>query len=99
MDGGDVSRMELLVSGRTEHHIENSFPLGGPNSWATLYTFTPESVAGLVHDFQSAKRNVPTFIEGDDINGMLELELEAPQTIQQIILTVCFEVSAHDSSH
>ena len=102
-DGGDGSRMELffplLVGGGAEHHIENSFPLGGPNSWATLYTFTPESVAGLVHDFQSAKRNVPTFIEGGNITGMLELELDAPQTIQQIILTVCFEVSAHDSSH
>jgi hypothetical protein len=86
------------LSGGSEPHIEHSFPLGGPNSWATLYTFTPESIPGLIHDFRSAKRNIPTFIEGRNVLGMLEFDLEAPQTVQQIIVTVCLEVFAHDSS-
>ena len=93
---GGISRIErsfpLLVGGGSEPHIEHSFPLGGPNSWATLYTFTPKSVPGLVHDFESAKRNIPTFIEGRDIMGTLELELEGTQTIQKILVTVCLKV-------
>ncbi|KIM35167.1 hypothetical protein M413DRAFT_449876 [Hebeloma cylindrosporum] len=74
--------------GGGEPHIEHSIPLVGPSKWATLYTFTPESVHGLVHEPRSAKRNIPTFIEGRNVNGMLELDLEGTQTIQQIILTI-----------
>ena len=88
-----------LGSGGGEPHLEYFVPLGGPISWATLYTFTPKSVRGLVHEFQSAKRNIPTFLEGGNITGQLDLDLEATQTIQEIILTVCLQVSAFDSSY
>ena len=71
------------------NHIEHSFPLGGQKSWATLYTFTQEFVPGLVQEDRVVKRNIPRFFAGGNITGMLELNLEGTQTIQQIILTVC----------
>jgi hypothetical protein len=78
------------------NHIEYSFPLGGGHkSWATLYTFTQESVPGLIQGHRSAKRNIPRFFGGGDITGMVELNLEGTQTIQQIILTVCHRISSH----
>ena len=76
------------------NHIEHSFPHGGGHkTWATLYTFTEEFVPGLVHEHRVVKRNTPRFFGGGDITGMVELNLEGTQTIQQIILTVCPKIS------
>jgi hypothetical protein len=72
------------------NQIEHSFPLGGDHkSWATLYTFTEQSAPGLVQEHRAAKRNIPRFLGGGDISGMVELNLEGTPTIQQITLTVC----------
>jgi hypothetical protein len=82
------------------NHIEHSFPLGGGHkSRATLYTFTQESVPGLVQEHRSAKQNIPRFFGGGDITGMVELNLEGTQTIQQITVTVCPESSNHRGPH
>jgi len=76
------------------NHIEHSFPHGGGHkTWATLYTFTKEFVPGLVQEHRVVKRNTPRFFGGGDITGVVELNLEGTQTIQQIILTVCPKIS------
>ncbi|KDR78627.1 hypothetical protein GALMADRAFT_244088 [Galerina marginata CBS 339.88] len=68
-------------------HIEHSFPIRNNKPWATLLTFTPKSVPGLVQE-PRAKSKVPRFLGSEPITGMIELDLERSQTIQQISITL-----------
>jgi len=68
-------------------HIEHSFPIRNNKPWATLLTFTSSSVAGLATD--GRVRKIPRFVGNEMVTGMVELDLESTQTVQEISVTVC----------
>ncbi|KDR78626.1 hypothetical protein GALMADRAFT_1258921 [Galerina marginata CBS 339.88] len=68
-------------------HIEHLFPIRDNKPWATLLTFTPKSVPGLIQE-PRPKSKLPRFLGSEPILGMVELDLESARTIQQITITL-----------
>lgn len=68
--------------------FEYVFPIRPNNSWCTLRLYTENQLAGHPKVTHHKPKN-PKFWGGQIIAGLLELELDRPQTIQSISLTVC----------
>ncbi|KDR78631.1 hypothetical protein GALMADRAFT_223891 [Galerina marginata CBS 339.88] len=76
---------DLRVSG-----IKHSFPIRTNKPWATLSTYSPRSVPGLIQDERAKSKDskLPRFLGSVPMLGTVELDLESSQTIQQISITV-----------
>ncbi|KAF8165885.1 hypothetical protein B0H34DRAFT_254666 [Crassisporium funariophilum] len=68
-------------------HFEHSFPIKGNKPWATLHTFSRESIPGTIGGFK-AKPRIPRIWGSEPVAGLLELNLEDSQIIQQIKITI-----------
>ena len=67
-----------------EYHIKS-----GGEIWATLKVMSRTSVGSTSSSLSSTQR-VPRFTGSDLVQGILELNLETPQNINSISLSVCF---------
>ncbi|KAF8165884.1 hypothetical protein B0H34DRAFT_690813 [Crassisporium funariophilum] len=76
----DISIGEVL-------HFEHSFPINSNKLWATLHTFSRQSIPGTIGGAQ-ARPKLPRVWGSEPVAGLLELNLERSQTIQQIRLTI-----------
>jgi hypothetical protein len=74
-------------SGGDSQEFRYSYPIRSKNPWATLHLYTRDAVPGNLHPLRSQPR-VPRLWSCDPICGKLELNLESPQTIQQITVVV-----------
>ncbi|KIM35177.1 hypothetical protein M413DRAFT_368864 [Hebeloma cylindrosporum] len=73
--------------GSAAERFEYVFPIRPSNSWCTLRLFTENLPAGNPR-VSHHKPKTPKFWGGQIIAGLLELELDRPQTIQSISLTL-----------
>ena len=67
---------------------EYTFPIRPTKPWATLQLFTRDVVPGNLYAPKGRPKK-PHFWGGDPISGVLQLDLESPQTIQEITVNVC----------
>lgn len=65
-----------------------SFPISANKPWATLYLSMRDVIPGNPRPVQSRSK-VPRMWGCEPISGRLELELDSPLTIRQIIIRVC----------
>ena len=72
-----------------EGEFRYSFPIRPKSPWATLHLRTRNAEPGNFTPLQTQPR-VPRLWSCDPIRGTLELNLDSPQTIQKISITVCF---------
>ena len=73
------------------HEFRYSYPIRAKNPWATLQLHTRIAVPGT-HSIQNQPR-LPRFWSCDPITGTVQLDLDSPQNIQQISITVrCYFV-------
>ena len=81
-----------------EGEFRYSFPIRRKNPWATLHLRTRDAVPGNMKPLHTQPR-VPRIWSCDPIRGTLELDLDNPQTIRQISITVCSEFYLHQSTY
>jgi len=78
--------LEPEVQGDTPE-FRYSFPIRQKKPWATLHLYTRDAVPGNPRPLQSQPM-VPRLWGCDPITGTLELDLDGPQSIQQIDISV-----------
>ena len=90
-DGQTPPRYSLVASGASRGvlaYLEHSFSNQGDSTpWATLHTYSRVSIPNAVQQ-KASKPPVPIYYAGDTIAGVLVLDLPAPQTIQQIVVSL-----------
>lgn len=89
------------LGGAAMERFEYAFPIRPNNSWCTLRLYTENLLSGnpQVTTHQSHhKPKTPKFWGGQIIAGLLELELDRPQTIHCISLTVCCAFTSESPS-
>ena len=69
------------------HEFEYSFPIRANKPWATLKLFTRNSIPGNLHP-SPRQPKTPQIWGGELITGTLQFDLDSPQMIQQISITV-----------
>jgi hypothetical protein len=69
------------------HQYRYSYPIRGKNPWATLHLHTRDATPGNSDSLRIQPR-VPRIWSCDPIKGTLELDLDNPQNIEQISITV-----------
>ena len=79
--------MPLCSLTSVEGEFRYSFPIRPKNPWATLHLRTRDAVLGNMKPLHIQPR-VPRIWSCDPIRGTLELDLDSPQTIQQISVSV-----------
>ena len=76
------------TSSSVEGEFRYSFPIRPKKPWATLHLRTRDVLQGNMTPLHTQPR-VPRIWSCDPIRGALELDLDNPQTIQQISISVC----------
>lgn len=77
-----------IADSEVQHKFQYSYPIKNNKPWATLHLYTRDAIPGNPRPSKSQPK-VPRFWSCDPIAGMVELDLDSPQTIQQIIIVVC----------
>ncbi len=75
------------VTSHSQHEFQYSYPIKSNKPWATLHLYTRDAIPGNPRPSKSQPK-VPCFWSCDPVAGMLQLDFDSPQTIQQIIIMV-----------
>jgi len=70
------------------HEFRYSYPIRPKNPWATLYLHTRDAIPGTHSKSLQNKPRVPRIWSCDPITGVVQLDLDTPQNIQLISITV-----------
>jgi len=73
------------------HEFQYSYPVRLKKAWATLHLHTRDAVLPRNPKPLQSQPRVPRFWSCDPIAGILELDLDGPQKIQQINVSVCYD--------
>lgn len=73
--------------GDPPHQFQYSYPIRSKKPWATLHLSTQNAIQGNPKPLKS-RPGVPRLWSCDPVVGSLELNLESPQNIQQISISV-----------
>ena len=77
------------------HGFRYSYPIRPKNPWATLHLQTRVAAAGDSSSLQNQNQpRVPRIWSCDPITGTVQLDLDSPQNIQQISITVSLVLSS-----
>ena len=93
-----VGEPPSYTSTSVEGEFRYSFPIRPTKPWATLHLRTRDAVPGNMTPLLTQPR-VPRFWSCDPIMGTLELDLDSPQAIQQINVSVCSDFDLHRSTY
>ncbi|KAF8165752.1 hypothetical protein B0H34DRAFT_794105 [Crassisporium funariophilum] len=84
-----------------DSYFQDSFPIRQDKAWATLHLFSRKSIPGNPQPLQHRPK-APRFWSSDPVAGVLDLNLDSAQSIQQItlkirgkIITSSFEGGTH----
>ena len=70
------------------HDFQYSYPIRAKNPWATLQLHARVEVPGTHSKSLQNQPRLPRFWSCDPISGTVQLDLDSPQNIQQISITV-----------
>lgn len=88
MTGIPLTPMSHPNSARRDAHT-HTIPVHGSKTWATLHLYSPVSTPSYRHSSQSTQRpTLPHVYGGRPLEGLVELNLEKPQRIHEIRLSV-----------
>jgi len=73
---------------KAHHWFRYSYPIRPKNPWATLHLHTRNATPGTHSMALQNQPRVPRFWSCDPITGVVQLDLDSPQTIQLISITV-----------
>jgi len=68
--------------------FQYSYPIRPKNPWATLHLHTRDAIPGTNSKSLQNQPRVPRFWSCDPITGTVQLDLDSPQNIQSISITV-----------
>jgi len=70
------------------HEFRYSYPIRPKNPWATLHLHTRNTITGSHLKSLQSQPRLPRFWSCDPITGTVQLDLDTPQNIQLISITV-----------
>lgn len=83
----EATEESVTADGLGGHQFEYAFPIRPHKPWCSLYLYTQDSIAGNLN-ISPLKPKMPRFWGGQAMTGMLAIDSESSQTIQQITMRV-----------